>query len=314
MQRRFNILLVLISLSFLWGSSFLAIKVVIQVIPPLLTFGIRFAIAGAVLLLAYVINERRKRQEEIQNEHIIKHQWKDALITASLIIVGGQGLLVWGTQYLSSGMTALLNSTIPLWIAIIAALAFKQHLTKRMIYGLVAGFLGLLTLLNPFPGASPNNGSAINIVGVISLTLSSIFWALGSLYSSKAHLSISILASAGMLMLIGGIILTATSFALGEFKSIHVSHISTNLLVAYLYLIFLCTAFGYVEFFWLLRVESESIANSFAYIVPIIAVFLGWALYEETISLQVLVATGIIMVGVALMVTSSSRKNRKIMV
>jgi drug/metabolite transporter (DMT)-like permease len=312
MQKRLNILLVLLTLSILWGSSFLAIKLVIQVIPPILAFGIRFAIAGGTLLLVYIINEERKRgQRNIENEQISKHQWKDALITASLIIVGGQGLLVWGTQYLSSGLTALLNSTIPLWIAIIAALGFKQHLTKRMILGLTAGFLGLLTLLNPFSGGSSNN-STINIIGLISLTLSSIFWALGSLYSSRTHLSISILASAGMLMLIGGIILVASSFALGEFKSIQFSHISINLLVAYFYLIFLCTALGYVEFFWLLCVESESIANSFAYIVPIIAVFLGWALCEEPISLKILIATGIIMVGVALMVTSSSRSNRKI--
>ncbi|MFL6356711.1 MAG: EamA family transporter [Nitrososphaeraceae archaeon] len=139
-----------------------------------------------------------------------------------------------------------------------------------------------------------------------------MFWALGSLYSSKAHLPVSILASAGMLMLIGGLILVATSFAVGEFKNIQLSTISINLLIAYFYLIFLCTVLGYVEFFWLLRVESQSIANSFAYIVPIIAVFLGWAIFKEPLSLQVLIATGIIMVGVALIVTSSSKKQRQI--
>jgi drug/metabolite transporter (DMT)-like permease len=305
-MQRSNILIALITLSFLWGSSFLAIKVVIQVIPPILAFGIRFAIAGAALLVAYIVNERRHNSK---TEHISKHQWKDALLAAILIIIGGQGLLVWGTQYLSSGMTALLNSTIPLWIAIVAALAFKQHLTKRMIMGLIAGFLGLVTLLNPFSGGAGN--TAVNMVGVIFLTLSSIFWALGSLYSSKSHLPVSILASAGMLMLVGGIILVASSFAIGEYKNFQFSGISINLLTAYFYLIFLCTAFGYAEFFWLLHVESESIANSFAYIVPIIAVFLGWALFREPISLQVLIATGIIMTGVALMVTSSSKMKQK---
>jgi drug/metabolite transporter (DMT)-like permease len=305
-MQRSNTLLVLITLSLLWGSSFLAIKVVIQVIPPILAFGIRFAIAGAALLVAYVVNKRR---QHIKNEYIDKHQWKDALLVAILIVVGGQGLLVWGTQYLSSGMTALLNSTIPLWIAIVAALAFKEHLTKRMILGLIAGFLGLLILLNPFSEVTGNN--TINMIGVISLTLSSIFWALGSLYSSKAHLPVSILASAGMLMLLGGLMLVATSFAIGEFKSVQFLSISINSLIAYFYLIFLCTAVGYAEFFWLLHVESESVANSFAYIVPVIAVFLGWALFKEAISLQVLIATGVIMIGVALMVTSSSKSGKK---
>jgi len=300
---RSNVLVALITLSFLWGSSFLAIKLVIDVVPPILAFGIRFAIAGATLLAAYVIKER---WQHIKTEHISKQQWKDVLIVSILIVVGGQGLLAWGAQYLSSGMTALLNSTIPLWIAIIATLAFKQHLTKRMILGLAAGFLGLFTLLNPFSGGATNN--SINLIGVISLTASSIFWALGSLYYSRAHLPVSILTSAGMLMLIGGIILVGASFAIGEFKSIHFSGLSLSLLTAYLYLIFLCTALGYLEFFWLLRVESESVANSFAYIVPVIAVFLGWAIFKEPISLQVLIATGIIMIGVALMVTSSSKK------
>ena len=305
MPKSSNILLALITLSFLWGSSFLAIKVVIQVIPPILAFGIRFAIAGAALFVAYFFNERR---QHVKNEYIAKNQWKDALLAAILIVVGGQGLLVWGTQYLSSGMTALLNSTIPLWIAIVAALVFKQHLTKRMIVGLIAGFLGLLTLLNPFPGGTGNN--TIDMIGVISLTPSSIFWALGSLYSSKAHLPVSILASAGMLMLIGGIILVAVSFAIGEFQHLQLSGVSINFLTAYFYLILLCTALGYAQFFWLLHVESESIANSFAYIVPVIAVFLGWAVFKEPISIQVLIATGIIMIGVALMVTRSSRKRQ----
>jgi drug/metabolite transporter (DMT)-like permease len=305
---RINVLVALITLSFLWGSSFLAIKLVIDVVPPILAFGIRFAIAGAALLVVYVIKERWQGIKK--TEHVFKQQWKDVLMVSILIVVGGQGLLAWGAQYLSSGMTALLNSTIPLWIAIIATLGFKQHLTKRMILGLVAGFLGLFTLLNPFSGGATNN--SINLIGIISLTASSIFWAFGSLYSPRVHSQVSILASAGVFMLIGGMILVGTSFAIGEFKSIHFSSLSLSLLIAYLYLIFPCTALGYVEFFWLLRVESESVANSFAYIVPVIAVFLGWAIFKEPISLQVLIASGIIMIGVALMVTISSKKQHQI--
>jgi drug/metabolite transporter (DMT)-like permease len=132
--------------------------------------------------------------------------------------------------------------------------------------GLAAGFAGLVTLINPFVG----NNTNLNLIGIVSLTLSSIFWAAGSLYSTRSHMPVSILASAGMLMLAGGIMLTITSFQL--------SRISATSLVAYLYLIFLCTAVGYAEFFWFLRVESASVANSFAYIVPVIAVFFGWAI------------------------------------
>jgi len=303
---RSKILLVLITLSVLWGSSFLAIKTVIDVIPPLLAFGIRFAVAGAALLIVHAFINRHHHEK---NERIGKQHWKDTLIVAALIIVGGQGLLVWGAQYLSSGMTALLNSTIPLWVAIIAVLAFRQHLTKITILGLVAGFAGLMILINPFVG-----NVHLNLIGVVSLTLSSIFWAIGSLYSTRIHLQVSILASAGMLLLVGGLMLVAAGFVVGEFKTLQLSRISIGSLAAYSYLIFLCTAVGYAEFFWLLQAESESIANSFAYIVPVIAVFLGWVILKEPISTQTLIATSIIMIGVALMVTSSSKKAKNKMI
>lgn len=292
-----KILIALITLSVLWGSSFLAIKLVIDAIPPILAFGIRFAVSGAILLAAYRFHTGQEKREDIG-----KQQWKDALILGVSIIVGGQGLLVWGAQYLSSGTTALLNSTIPLWIAIIAAVIFRQHLTKRMGVGLAAGFAGLVTLINPFVG----NNTNLNLTGIVSLTLSSIFWAAGSLYSTRSRMPVSIMASAGMLMLVGGIMLIIASFAVGEFKDFQLFRMSAASLAAYFYLIFLCTAVGYAEFFWLLRVESASVANSFAYIVPVIAVFFGWAILKEPISLQTFVATSIIMIGVALMVTSSS--------
>jgi drug/metabolite transporter (DMT)-like permease len=299
-----KILVVLITLSILWGSSFLAIKMVIDVIPPLLSFGIRFTISGAVVLLAVVIFEK----DNNKFTNLSKRQWKEALILGALIILGGQGLLVWGAQYLSSGMTALLNSTIPLWVAIMASLIFKQNLSKITILGLILGFAGLIILINPFTG---NNN--ISYIGIISLTLSSIFWAAGSLFSSKLKSSVNIFAPAGMLMLVGGIMLIIASLAVGEFNNLHLFKVSANVLAAFSYLIFLCTAVGYIEFFWLLRVESASVANSFAYIVPVIAVFLGWIILNEKISLQTIIATSIIIVAVILMVKSSSNlSNNKI--
>ena len=101
---------------------------VIGIIQPLVSFGIRFAVSGTVLLVAYYLSHRGQNH----HEHIGKHEWKDVLILEVSIILGGQGLLVWGAQNLSSGITALLNSTIPLWIAIFAALVFRKHLKSRM--------------------------------------------------------------------------------------------------------------------------------------------------------------------------------------
>lgn len=127
-MKQSKIWIALITLSILWGSSFLAIKVVIEIIPPLVSFGIRFAVSGTVLLVAYYLSHRGQNH----HDHIGKHEWKDVLILGVSIILGGRGLLVWGAQNLSSGITALLNSTIPLWIPIFAALVFRKHLKSRM--------------------------------------------------------------------------------------------------------------------------------------------------------------------------------------
>jgi drug/metabolite transporter (DMT)-like permease len=301
---KIKILLVLATLSVLWGSSFLAIKVVIDSIPPLLAFGIRFVIAGIPLLFIYKFKKYGNNDSSNIYEIFNKKRWKVAIVLGSFIILGGQGLLVWGAQYLSSGMTALLNSTIPLWVAIIASMILKQHLTKNMIFGLVAGFSGLIILVNPF-----TDNNQLSFIGIISLTLSSIFWAAGSLYSTKYKYSENIFASGGMLMIIGGIMLIITSFIVGEFYNLQLSKISINTILSYLYLIFLCTSVGYAEFFWLLKVESTTLANSFAYIVPIIAVFLGWAVFNENVSLITIIATAIIIIGVGLMLKSPSNSS-----
>jgi len=139
-------------------------------------------------------NNAGKNKLEIFNQR----RWKIAIVLGTLIL-GRHGLLVWGTQYLSSGMTALLNSTIPLWNTIISSTIYKQHLTKNMFFGLIAGFSGLVILVNPFIG---NN--QLSLVGIISLTLSSIFWAFGSLHSTKYKESENIFASGGLLMIVGG--------------------------------------------------------------------------------------------------------------
>jgi drug/metabolite transporter (DMT)-like permease len=238
MSNHLVVLTVLITLSVLWGLSFLAIKEVIGSMPPLFAFGIRFAISGIALLIVFYFHEpKNKRHESIDKRH-----WRDGLIASVFIILGGQGLLVWGAQYLSSGMTALLNSTIPLWIALLGAIILKQKLTQYTILGLVAGFTGLIILVNPFSA-----NSALNPLGVVSLTLSSIFWAIGSIYSarSSSNLPVSILASAGILMLLGGILLLCTSFIVKEFEN-HLITISNlpNTIIAFTYLIFLCTVVG----------------------------------------------------------------------
>jgi drug/metabolite transporter (DMT)-like permease len=138
-EQQSKVWITLLALWMINGSSFLAIKIVIDTIPPLLSAGIRFFIAGSILFAAYFFLQKY----EHKHEQIGRRQWKDAAILAFTLFLGGQGLLTWGAQYLSSGITGLLNSTIPLWV-VIAFLIFRKHMTKLIIMGLAAGFGGFL--------------------------------------------------------------------------------------------------------------------------------------------------------------------------
>jgi drug/metabolite transporter (DMT)-like permease len=248
-----------ILLVILWvnnGPSFLAIKVAIDTIPPMLSAGIRFSVSGAILFAVYYFlgdsrydfnkNSQHRILKRIHHprEVISKLQWKSAIILGVTLFLGGQGLLAWGEQYLSSGIAGLLNSTIPLWVAIFALLIFKKHLTKLVIVGLAAGFGGLMLLVAPSIG----NGT-LSVAGTLALVLSSISWALGSLYSSKAQLLGSILASSGMLMLVGGVLLIATSLALGEFRDLELSQISARSSGALVYLIAVNSMIAFTDFY-----------------------------------------------------------------
>lgn len=310
LKRQSKIWVVLLTLWLINGSSFLAIKVSIDTIPPLLSAGIRFMIAGSALYTIYLVQTLRNehgRQQKVY-EHIGKTQWKDATILGALLMVGGQGILTWGAQYLPSGITGLLNSTVPLWVAILSLLVFRKHLTKLTVLGLCAGFGGLMLLVAP----SLSTGE-LSPIGTAALIISSVLWALGSLYSTKSKLPVSILASSGMIMITGGLMLTAISFTLGEYRGVELSDISGQSLIALVYLIIIITVVGFTDFYWLLRVTTPSLANTFAYVSPVIAVILGWALLHESITTLTIVAMIVILVGVALMVTTPHKRTKNML-
>jgi drug/metabolite transporter (DMT)-like permease len=147
-------------------------------------------------------------------------------------------------------------------------------------------------------------------VGTTALIISSVLWALGSLYSTKSKLPVSILASSGMIMIAGGLILTAISFSLGEYRGLESSNISWQSSIALVYLILIVTVVGFTDFYWLLRVTTPSLANTFAYVSPVIAVILGWVLLHESITGTTVIAMIVILMGVALMVTTPHKRKK----
>ena len=156
---------------------------------------------------------------------------------------------------------------------------------------------------------APSLGAGtLNPIVVIALIISSIIWALGSLYSSKIQLPVSIFASSGMIMLSGGLMLLIVSIMLGEYRNLGLLQISGQSLVAQIYLIGIITVVGFTDFYWLLRVTTPSLANTFAYASPVIAVFLGWLLLHVSITILTIIVMGVILAGVALMVTTPEKR------
>jgi drug/metabolite transporter (DMT)-like permease len=297
-MNQFKLWAVIITLSVTVGSSFIAIKIVLDSISPLFAFSIRFMITGGVLILgSYILDRKNQEIKEVK-------LWRNALIIGAILIVGGHGLIAWGTQYLSAGIASLLNSTIPLWVVLFMFLIFHNKIANSAKIGLALGFSGMIILVGPSVGSQ-----GLSLTGVASLLISSTLWALGSIYSGKSFLPQNFLLSAGMVTLLGGALLIIPSFLIGEFNLLpSYSDIDSELLISYIFLIFIGTIIPFAEFYWLLKVSTPPIANTFAYMAPIVAVFLGWVILSESVTYLTIIATIVILIGVALIVRTLNSK------
>jgi drug/metabolite transporter (DMT)-like permease len=334
-----RIWLILIFTWIIIASTYLAIKISIDTIPPLIMSGIRYTISGLMLFFIFKIysleifdNKKRKlKREKIQTS--IKHQqqkknknpnllqiissrrkqWKDAIIIGISLIVAGQGLLAYGEQYLSSDITALLFSTVPIWVLLIGKFYYNLKLNKYTLLGIIAGSIGLVILIYPTfeemlfgsqttPSTNTEDNKN-NFLGIAILLIAAISWAIGSLYSHTADLPNNILISTGMMLFVGGLFLLGIGTVI-EFNMLDISRFSTSSILSLLYLIIVGTM-GWLGFFWILRNTTATLANTFAYVSPIIAVFLGWIILDENIDIRIIVATIVIIVGVILIVNKN---------
>jgi drug/metabolite transporter (DMT)-like permease len=300
--------------------------------------GIRYTISGLMLFFIYKIYsfeifDNRKRKQKIEktqtsikqqqqqkknkNPNLLqlinsRRQWKDAIIIGITLIVAGQGLLAYGEQYLSSNITALLFSTVPIWVLVIGKFYYNLKLNKYTLLGIVAGSIGLVILIYPsfedvlFGGqtnSSANINNKNNFLGISILLIAAISWAIGSLYSHRADLPNNILISTGMMLFVGGLFLLGIGMII-ELDTLDVSRVSISSILSLLYLIIIGTV-GWLGFFWILRNTTATLANTFAYVSPVIAVFLGWIILDENINFRIIVATIVIIVGVILIVNKN---------
>jgi drug/metabolite transporter (DMT)-like permease len=275
-----------------WGSTFLAIAVVVRDLPPFLSMAIRHLAAGG-LLFGWLLLRRRK------HERLGFRQWWAAFVFGGALFLVGHGGLAWAQQEVPSGIAALLVGTIPLWMAILAWVLLGERLGMRAFGGLALGFGGLALLVDPSgeEGAKP--------IGALVIVLGALGWAAGSVYSQRSALPKDTLLGAAMGMLAGGVLLAAFSGARGEFGD---ATFTTDALLATAYMVVVGSLIGFSAYVWLLKTVPASTVSTYAYVNPVIAVILGWAFNDEVITGRTLLAGAAIVVGVALMVSRSVEK------
>jgi drug/metabolite transporter (DMT)-like permease len=275
-----------------WGSTFLAIAIVVRDLPPFLSMALRHLVAGSLLFGWAWWRSSGGRK-------LGRREWGAAFVFGGALFLVGHGGLAWAQQDVPSGVAALLVGTIPLWFAILARVAFGEGLGGRALIGLLLGFAGLALLVDPSgeKGAEP--------IGALVIILGAFAWAAGSLWSRKLPLPRDTLLAAAMGMLTGGALLAIVSALGGEFDD---ARFTREALAATGYMVVVGSLIGFSAYVWLLKVAPASTVSTYAYVNPVIAVLLGWAFNDEVITGRTLVAGAAIVVGVALMVSRGTER------
>lgn len=293
-----RIWLALLALYFVWGSTYLAIRFTVETIPPFLSAGIRFLVSGAILLVW---------QRAAGKALPTRRQWVSTTIIGILLLLGGNGLVSYAEQFVPSGIAALIIGTVPMWLVLIEALrpgGVKP--TWPVVLGLVTGFGGIYLLVGPHEVA----GSAVvqNPLGMGAIFLAAFLWSIGSIYSRGADLPASSLVATGAEMLAGSFVILAFSGLIGEWSAFDLAAVTARSWLGLLYLITFGSLVGFVSYIWLLKHAPVSLVATYAYVNPLVAVFLGAWLADESLSARVLVAGTVIIGSVVLINQTRSRR------
>jgi drug/metabolite transporter (DMT)-like permease len=273
-----------------WGSTYLAIRIAVESIPPFAMAGVRFLIAGAVLF-AWRMAVLRGSQALITLRH-----WCSAAIIGAALMLGGNGGVALAEKTLPSGITALIVATVPLWIALVDRLWFRRPLPVQRLIGLVIGFSAVAALV-----WRPDEGGLDPVAAVIAV-VASMLWAAGSVYARGAALPDDASTAIGMEMLAGGALLVIAAAFAGEFADPTLLHPTAASLWAFAYLVVFGALVGFSAYLWLLRVAPITRVSTYAYVNPVVAVALGWLFLREPIGTHTIAAGAAILASVALIV------------
>ena len=292
---RSHILIAFAAVYIIWGSTYLAIRIAIETIPPFLMVGSRFFVAG-LMLYAWVRAHGEERPTLLH--------WRSATIVGVLLLVLGTGVVVWAEEKVASGIAALLVSVVPLWIVLLQWLRpGGKRPNAWVIGGVVLGLAGLWMLVNP----TSDGGAQRNVVAEGVLLLAALSWAIGTLYSKRAPLPKSKFIGTAMEMIAAGAVLIVAGLVTGEAGHLALGAVSARSWGALLYLVVFGSIIGFTAYIWLVNTVSPTLLSTYAFVNPVVAVFLGWAVVSEPLNARMLVAAAIIVGAVALI--TIGRKN-----
>jgi drug/metabolite transporter (DMT)-like permease len=272
----------------LWGSTYLGISFAVASIPPLLMAGTRYVVAG-LILYAIVRRMGAPRPTRIH--------WQSATLLGGLLLLGGNGLVSIAEQVVPSGITALIVAAVPFWMVLLSAVEQRSRPKFSVIAGLVLGIIGLAVLVLPGSGAAREHVASH---GVVLLLIGTFSWAVGSLYAHRAPLPASTFLGIAMEMIAGGLLLWLVGLLTGEGVALDLHAVTMKSLVALIYLAIFGSLLGFSAYVWVLKVASPARASTYAFVNPVIAVLLGWALAGEALTLRIALAGGIIVAAVCI--------------
>ena len=295
--RAWKVLLAFAIIYFVWGSTFLAIRVGVREVPPFLLAGMRFVVAGIVL---YGWMRARGTPNPTTRE------WGAASFLAILIFVLDYGLLFWAERRVPSGIAAVMMATIPVFMSLGEIVFLRtQRLTLRLGLALLLGIAGVTILVGHAMGLGE---APIDTAGACALIVAAISWSVAATFSRKMPLPEAKAMSSGAQMLAGGVLLTVTAALLGELRGFHVQAVSRGAWLALAYLIVAGSIVGFTAYVWLIHHESPTKVGTYAYVNPVVAVLVGYFLGGEAIGPRTIVGTALVLVSVVVITTTPKAK------
>lgn len=286
---RLPLVLAFLAVYIIWGSTYLAIRFGVASMPPFLMAGVRHFVPGLIL---FAWARARGAPAPTRTE------WRSAAVVGLFLLLGANGLVTWAEQWVPSGLTALLLATMPLCMGVLGGLVEAENRPgRRGIAGILLGLAGVAILVEPRGELASDVRVLIGALGILA---AAFLWSTGSLLSRRLPLPKNGALATGMQMIAGGVGCLVVGLAAGESARVDVAAVTMRSFVSLLYLIVFGSLVAFSAFTWLLRVAPPAKVATYAYVNPVVAVFLGWALAGETVSARTLIASAVIIVSVVM--------------